>query len=178
MHRKSTVAAITAACLALALGAKPAHAAPPDACKLLSVVQVSAVLGVGLGKGKPPTSSNDKSCQWDAISAASSKARKGVALTLQSPSEASMNSAASSKRGTGKKTARRAADMPSDGFRGHDYYMTIPEIGGVEVPKDRSVLRIRVYGFPTDQIRTKEKILADCVLETLTNGRAQGGCPV
>lgn len=170
MNWRFTIAAISAECLAIAFGAVHAHAAPPDACKLLSAEQISAVLGLQVGEGKPVSSSNNKLCHWDALPG---EAKKGVTLALDSPSQASANAATSAKT-----PARQIAKIPADGFRGDAYYMTVPEVGGVEVPKDRSTLQIRVFGFPVDQTKTKEKTLADCVYETLTNGRSQGGCPV
>ena len=165
MNWKFTVAAIGAGCLAVALSGRNVHGAPPDACKLLSAEQISAVLGIKVGEGKPASPSNNKLCQWD-DPVVVGQARKGVALALQSPSQAFAN------------TARQSAKIPADGFRGDAYYMTMPEVGGVRVPKESSILQIRVHGFPVDQIKTKEKTLADCVYETLTNGRFQGGCPV
>lgn len=160
---------VAAAFLMFAMGAAmTAQAAPPkDACSLLSVEQVSAVLGIKVGEGKPVSPSNDKLCQWDA-SVLVGKARKGVALALQSPQQASANA---------RRLAGRNAKIPAEEFRGGAYDMTMPEVGGVKVPKDSSVLQIRVFGFPADQIKTEEKILADCVVETLTNGRFQGACP-
>lgn len=177
MNWKFTVAAISAGCLAGVLGGRSVHAAPPDACKLLSAAQISAVLGIKVGEGKPASPSNNKLCQWDAPVLAG-KDRKGVALALQSPSQASANAATPAGHRIVKTPARQSAKISVDGFRGDAYYMTMPEVGGIKVPKESSILRIGVYGFPVDQIKTKEKILADCVYETLTNGRFQGGCPV
>ncbi|MFZ0415750.1 MAG: hypothetical protein WBE20_09225 [Candidatus Acidiferrales bacterium] len=168
MNWKFTIAAISAGCLAVALGGRRAHAAPPDACKLLSAEQVSAVLGIRVNEGRPASPSNIKLCQWIAPVLVG-KTKKGVALELQSPSQGSYNAA---------KLAGQVTKIPADGFRRGDYYMAMPEVGEVKVPKESSILQIRVYGFSADQIKTKEKILADCVLETLTNGRFQGGCPV
>lgn len=176
MNCKVTVAAIIAGCFAVALGARRADAAPPDACKLLSTAQIGAVLGIKVGQGKPVSASNNKVCQWDAP-VLDGKTRKGVALALESPSQASSN-AATPDHDVVKTPARQIAKVSVDGFRGNAYYMEMPEVGGVKVPKDSSVLQIRVYGFPVDQIKTKEKTFADCVFETLTNGRSQGGCPV
>lgn len=167
MDWKFTMAAISAGCLAVALGGMRTHAAPPDACKLLSAEQVSAVLGIRVNEGKPSGSSNIKLCQWIAPVLAG-ETKKGVALTLQSPSQGSSNAA---------KPAGQVTRTPADGFQGGDYYMAMPEVGGVRVPKESSILQIRVFGFSADQIKSKEKILADCVLETITNGRFQGGCP-
>ncbi|MGH9683719.1 MAG: hypothetical protein ACRD4S_08935 [Candidatus Acidiferrales bacterium] len=168
MNWKFTLAAISAGCFAVALGGKRAHAAQPAACKLLSMAQVSAVLGIKVDEDKSVSPSNNRVCQWDAPVVVG-KARKGVALAFQSSSQGAANTT---------KPAGQVAKIPADGFRGDAYYMAMPEVGGVKVPKESSVLQIRVYGFPVDQIKTKEKILADCVFETLTNGRFQGGCPV
>lgn len=179
MNWKPTVAALCGAFVIFAMsGSRAVYAAPPtDACRLLSAEQVSAVLGIKVGEGKPASPSNNKLCQWDA-SALVGTARKGVALALQSPSQAFSDAAAPGGHRIVNTPARQSAKIPADGFRGDAYYMTMPEVGGIKVPKDSSVLQIRVYGFPTDQTKAKEKILADCIVETLTNGRSQGGCPV
>lgn len=165
MRWKFTVAAITAGCFTGALAGRRALAAPPDACKLLFEAQINSVIGIKVGEAEP---SNNKSCKWEAPAPAG-KARPGVSLALQSPSRPSADAA---------KPARHVTKTPTEGFHGGTYYMMMPEVGGVKVPKDCSILQIRVYGFPTDQSKTKEKILGDCVLETLTNGRFQGGCPI
>lgn len=179
MNWKFTVAAISAVCFAFGFTAQRAPGATLDPCKLLSAAQISAVLGAEVSAGKPASSSNNKSCRWAALAPlGSSKLRREVALTLLSPSEASMNGAIPAARGGENTPGHKIANLPADGFRADAYYMTMPEIGGVQVPKDRSILKIRVHGFPVDQIKTREKILADCVLETLTNGRFQGECPV
>ena len=175
MNWKFTAAAISAGCFAVALGARRPHAAPPDACKLLSTTQISVALGIKVGEGKPASPSNTKLCQWGALVG---ETRKGVTLALQSPSQATANAATPAGHRIVKTPARQIARTPASGFRGDAYYMTMPEVGGIKVPKASSVLQIRVHGFPVDQTKTKEKILADCVLETLMNGRFQGGCPV
>lgn len=172
MDWKSRVTAISAGCFAVALGAGPAHAAPPDACKLLSQAQINSVLGINVDEAKP---SKNKSCHWEAPTG---KTRKGVSLALQSPSQASAEATAPGGHHIAQTPSRQTTKILPDGFRGDAYYVAMPEVGGVKVPKGSSILQIRVYGFPVDQAKTKEKILADCVIETLTNGRFQGGCPV
>lgn len=177
MNWRFTVAAISAGFFAVALGGRSANAAPPDACKLLSAEQVSAVIGIKVGEGKPVNPSNNKLCQWNA-SVLAGMTRQGVALALQGPPQSPADAAVPPSRSSAKTPARQNATTPANSFRGNAYYMTMPEVGGVKVPKQSSVLQIRVYGFSANQIKTKEKILADCIVETLTNGRFQGGCPV
>ena len=178
MNWKPTVALCGALAIFAMSGSRAAYAAPPtDACRLLSAEQVSAVLGIKVGEGKPVSPSNNKLCQWDAPVLVG-MAREGVALALQGPPESSADVATPPSRRMVKTPSRQNTTIPANSFRGNAYYITMPEVGGVKVPKQSSILQIRVYGFPTDQTKTKEKILADCIVETLTNGRFQGGCPV
>ncbi|MHB8524741.1 MAG: DUF3558 domain-containing protein [Candidatus Acidiferrales bacterium] len=173
MNSKSKFAIGVLALAILALGsAKVSRAAPPtDACSLLTAAQVSAVLGISVGPGKPLSPTNTTLCHWgDPVLFAKGTKRKGVMLTLQNPMAFTY---AKMPAGHG------IAKVPVSGIGDDAVYGTTPGYATVlTVKKGDDVFVVHVTGFPNDQIKAKEKILAQCVIEKLTNGRFQGGCPV
>lgn len=130
-----------------------ASAAPSDACALLTPEQVSRVLGVAVGSGERVVASSPKMCGFGA--AASAKRVVVALLTLE--------------MFTHEKTPLQGISEESVSGLGDDaHFMTTPGIGtGLSVKKSNSAFKIRVYGFPLDQIKEKEKALAQQVLARL-----------
>jgi hypothetical protein len=57
---------------------------------------------------------------------------------------------------------------PVTGIGDDAFYVTTPGIGtAVMIKKGSSVIQIRVYGFPVNEIKEKEKILAQDALSKL-----------
>ena len=161
MNWKSTVPAILAAVFLLALGnTRTAYGAPPkDACSLLTPAQVSAVLGIKVGAGKP-LPGNSKLCHWGApVLMAKGTTKKGVMLTLQDPM-----AFAYAKMPVGHGITK----VPVSGIGDDAVYGTTPGYPTVlTVKKGDVVFVVHVTGFPDDQIKAKEKTLALDVLAKL-----------
>ena len=136
------------------------YAAPPtDACSLLTTAQVSAVLGIKAGAGKPLSPTSTNLCQWGAPVLFATTAKKGVILTLQNPL-----AFAYAKMPVGHGIIK----VPVSGIGDDAVYGSTPGYATVlTVKKGDVVFVVHVSGFPDDQIKTKEKTLALDVLAKL-----------
>lgn len=157
-------------------GSRAAYAAPPtDACALLTPMQVTAVLGVSVGAGERIVRPNSAAlCGWEAR-AQRGMNRKRVVLSIYTrigsltPVER-FNNAKSPIPGIKKELVSGVGDDA--------IYATTPGLGtGLIFRKGDGAFDLRVYGFPIDQVKEKERKLADCVIQKLTNGRFSGECP-
>jgi hypothetical protein len=156
MKCKYLVTAISGAFLLLALSSmQAAYAAPPtDSCALVTPAQVSAVLGVNAGAGEHIVPSNTTLCGYGGAGA-----QKRVVMAILKVSMF-----------TGEKTPLKGiTEESASGIGDEAHYMTTPGFGtGLSVRKGNFVFKVRVYGFPAEQIKAKEKALA---LNALANAK-------
>lgn len=129
-------------------------AAPPaDACSLLSPAQVSSALGVQVTAGERIVPSSPKLCGFGGAAAA-----KRVMTAIITPTMFA-----------GEKHPLQGIQEEQVSGLGDDaHFMTTPGFGtGLSVIKGSFAFKIRVYGFPVDQVEAKEKSLAQQVLSRL-----------
>jgi ABC-type amino acid transport substrate-binding protein len=153
MKMKWNVAMLAAFFIFAAGGSRAVYAAPPtDACALLTPAQVSAVLDLKVGAGTS-LPGNSKLCHWGAaVVMAKGTTKKGVMLTLQSPM-----AFAYAKMPVGNGIIK----VPVSGIGDDAVYGTTPGYPTVlTVKKGNVVFVVHVNGFPDDQIKAKEKMLA------------------
>lgn len=173
MKFKPTLAA--AVFVLVAVGARTASATPPtDACSLLTADQISATLGVPVGPGEKIVPTSTSLCGWE-VPNQKGVDRKRVVLSIYTQ----MGSATPAQRFNRAKTPMQGITKePVTGVGDDAVFVTTPGFGtGLIFRKGDAAFDLRVYGFPIDQIKAKEKKLADCVIQKLTNGRFSGGCP-
>jgi hypothetical protein len=166
MHMKWEMAVISTALLACAIfGAHPAFATPPtDACSLLTPAQVSAVLGVSVGAGEKILPTTTAMCGWE-VPGDKGIGRKRVVLNIYTQ----MGSRTPTQRfNTAKTPIQGITKVPVSGVGDDAIFATTPGFGtGLIFRKGDAAFDLRVYGFPLDQIETKEKTLALDVLAKL-----------
>lgn len=176
MNRKAMVGAFGGAFAAFALGGShAAYAAPPtDACSLLTPVQVTAVLGVSVAAGERVVPGIAALCGWEGPGP-KSMSRKRVVLSIYTQ----IGSLTPVQRfNNAKFPIQGVKKEPVSGVGDDAIFATTPGFGtGLIFRKGDAAFDVRVYGFPIDQVKAKEKKLADCVIQRLTNGRFSGGCP-
>jgi hypothetical protein len=176
MNWKPMAAVLGGAIGILALtGSGAAYAAPPtDACSLLTAAQVSAVLGVSVSAGEKLVPGSAALCGWE-VAGQHSMNRKRVVLSIYTQ----MGSLTPIERfNNAKFPIRGIKKEPVSGVGDDAIFATTPGFGtGLIFRKGDGAFDLRVYGFPIDQVEAKEKKLADCVIQKLTNGRFAGGCP-
>lgn len=147
---------MAAALIAFSTGASQfSYAAPPtDACALVTPAQISAVLGVNTGAGEHIVPSNTTLCGYGGAGA-----QKRVVMAILKVTMFA-----------GEKTPLKGIQEESaSGIGDEAHYMTTPGFGtGLSVRKGDFVFKVRVYGFPIEQIKAKEKALA---LNTLANAK-------
>jgi len=165
MKRKSTVAVILGTIL-FALGAtRAACAAPPaDACSLLTPAQVSAALGVpAAGKALGP-----KACMWvqTGVKPGSPRRRVDVLILIM---QGYTQGYAVAKMPNAPTSATRVSGLGDDA-----YYLAMTsrhQAMELRVKKGNVAFAIRVHRsgtpFTTDQIKAKEKALAQEILAKL-----------
>lgn len=125
-------------------------ATPTDACSLLTSPQVSAELGVQIGPGERVVPSSPKMCGFGGASAA-----KRVVVSI-----ITAEMFAQEKHPLQGIQEEQAAALGDDA-----HYMTTPGFGtGLSVLKGGAAFKVRVYGFPIEQIKQKEKTLAQQIL--------------
>jgi hypothetical protein len=158
----SKLSAILTALFAFAAGGTPlAHAVPPaDACSLLTPAQVSAALGVSVEAGK----TEDKSiCEWSQQDAPALRG-KAVQLTIMEPIG---NLTPVDRFNAAKTPVPGVVKTPVSGlgddavYGGNKFRVTLT------VKKGNSAFEIMVSGFPVEETKAKEKVLAQQVLAKL-----------
>lgn len=168
MNSKLAIAAILGIILTFALGAtRTTYAAPPtDACSLLTPTQVRAVLGVSVSAEKAPAlpDGSHPTCSWSQPGA-NVFASKRALLDIFGP----MGSLSPVDRfNNAKMPVPRVTKTPLSGVGDDAIYITTgASVTGLDVRKGNAVFQIRVSGFPLEQIKEKEKALAQDVLERL-----------
>lgn len=157
--RVRTVLAFLFACVVISSALSPAKAAPPtDACTLLTEAQVSSVLGTSVAAGQHL--GGNSLCAWGKMGG------KRVVLSIYTQ----MGSMTPVQRFNNAKNTpvRGIAKTPVSGIGDDALYMTTPGLGtGVFFRKGSAAFDLRVYGFPLDQLKEKEKTLALDVIAKL-----------
>jgi len=157
MHSKPTIAAIIGAILIVVVGNSPSAAG--DACSLLTQDQVSTVLGVPVGAGKLISLNNPRMCGWS-VPGGSTLTAKSVVLTIST-----MKSFAQ-----GKTPIPGVTKSHISGVGDEAYYVTSAGLGTtLNVRKESTAFSISVKGsgFSVEQIKAKEKTLAQTILTSL-----------
>lgn len=166
MQSKLIVAAIMGTAFALCVGTgrsaprrtPPTPPAPPtDACALLTQAQVSAALGVSVGAGQRVMPNTATICGWQ-VPGESSMSRKRVVASIYTQ----LGSRTPVDRfNTAKTPIKGITKTPVSGVGDDAIYATTPGLGtGLIFRKGASAFDVRVYGFPPEQIKEKEKTLA------------------
>lgn len=129
-------------------------AAPPtDACSLVTAAQVSAALGVPIGAGERIVPSSPKLCGFGGAGAA-----KRVVTAIITPEMFDHE----------KHPLQGIKEEQLSGVGDDAHYMTTPGFGtGLSVKKGSFAFKVRVYGFPLEQVEQKEKTLAQEILAKL-----------
>lgn len=155
MNRKVKVSvAIAGFFLFELMSIRPSYAAPPtDSCALVTPAQVSAVLGVTVGAGEHIIPSNATLCGFGSGGAAKHVVMAILKVTMFA----------------GEKTPLKGIEEETaNGIGDEAHYMITPGFGtGLSVRKGNFAFKVRVYGFPIEQIKAKEKALALNVLAKL-----------
>jgi hypothetical protein len=162
-HIRNLTAALIAGAMYIAVVLSPvstAGAAPARAaCSLLTQAQVGAVLGVSVAAGQPFMPGDTGQCMWSQLGRPAPSERR-VLLFLQEP--LFHDGGKKPLAGSGITIA------PATGIGDDAYFDTTPGQGiGLHVKKGSAAFTVRVYGFPEDQIRTKERTLAQNILTKL-----------
>lgn len=139
-------------------------AAPTDACALLTPEQVSAVLGVTVGPGQRVTPTNGLICGW-AQPSDTSHTGKRVVLSIYGQ----LGSRTPADRfATAKTPVQGVEKTPVAGVGDDAFYATTPGLGtGLIFKKGESAFDLHVYGFPVEEIKAKEKMLAADILRKI-----------
>ncbi len=161
MRAKPSIAAIIGAIIILSVGIPPltGDAMGADACAFLTRDQVSTVLGVPVGAGKLVSLSDPHVCEWSVPGGPTLTAKK-VVLTI-----ITMRAFSQGKTpipGITKTPVRRIGDAA--------YYVTASDLGTtLNFRKERAAFSVTVKGggFSTEQIKEKEKTLAQTILANL-----------
>jgi hypothetical protein len=165
MAGRTKVAAAVAGFLFAVFGSSVAHAAPPtDACSLLTSAEVSAALGVSVGAGEKIVPNSTALCGWE-VPGEKSMDRKRVVLSIYTQ----MGSRTPVDRFNAAKTPMKGITKePVSGVGDDAIFATTPGFGtGLIFRKGNAAFDLRVYGFPVDQLKAKEKTLAQSVLAKL-----------
>ena len=152
VSRTATTAAL-AVVVTLATSHVAFAATPTDACSLLTAAQVSAELGVQIGPGERVVPTSSKMCGFGGAASA-----KRVVVSI-----ITAEMFAHEKHPLQGIEEEQAAGLGDDA-----HYMTTPGFGtGLSVLKGGAAFKVRVYGFPIEQIKQKEKTLAQEILTKL-----------
>lgn len=163
MHSKSSIAASIAGFIAVILllcaGSPRAAAAPPsNACSLLTQAQVSAALGVSAaGKGVVP-----KVCLWSETGTRPGASVKKVDLVIMD-----MNGCNIAKIPNNKVLVIPVSGLGDDAY---NFAMASGQYMTLRFKKGSVAFSIRVHragAFSVDQVKAKEKTLAQEVLARL-----------
>ena len=131
-------------------------ALPSDACSLLTTAKVSEVLGAAVKNGERIVPTSPIMCGWAGPEGpVNSKRVVASILTLDMFSHE-------------KTPLKGIVETQAPGLGDEAHYMTTPGFGtGLSVRKGNFAFKIRVYGFPDETIKQKEKVLAEQVLAKL-----------
>jgi hypothetical protein len=140
--------------------------AATDACALLTQAQVSAVLGVSVGAGLEIVPNRTTVCGWE-VPGDKSTNRKRVVLLIYTQ----IGSMTPVQRFNTAKTpiaVKGITKEPVTGVGDDAVSVTTQGLGtGLIFKKGAYAFDLRVYGFPLDQVKAKEKTLALDVIARL-----------
>lgn len=155
--RLTTFLAGTAAIVFFICAGSPARAqpAPPtDACSLLTQSQVSVALGISVGAGQPLVPTSPLNCGWEPTGASGPNSKRVIASIIRVDQFTHE-----------KLPLHGITETQASGIGDEAHYMTTPGFGtGLSVKKGNYAFKLRVYGFPLDQVEAIEKKLAQNVL--------------
>jgi hypothetical protein len=144
-------------------GLRPTYAAPPtDACSLLTAAQVSAALGISV-KGEPASPDDKTICAWPPSSPLN---KKGVLLHIVGP----VGTLTPAQQFDTIKTplpVKGITKVPVSGLGDDAVYGETRFYTELTVKKGDFVFQIKVNGFPVEEVKAKEKTLAQDVLAKL-----------
>jgi hypothetical protein len=154
MRSKIIIAVVVAGLFVVRTGTSRAA---NDACSLLTETQVNAVLGGSVNAGQHITPNNPLLCGWSQSGATTPSSKRVVVDIL-----ADIGSSKPVDRfNTAKTPVQGITKTPANGIGDDALYITTPGLGtALMVKKGNSVIQIRVYGFPVEEIKEKEKTLA------------------
>lgn len=147
-------ALVAAAFLFILALPRGAFAAPPaEACALVTAAQVGNVLGVPVQAGEPLVPGNATLCGFGGSGAA-----KRVVTSIITPVMFANE----------MHPLKGIQEEQVSGLGDDAHFMTTPGFGtGLSVKKGSFAFKVRVYGFPIEQTKAKEKALAQEVLAKL-----------
>lgn len=144
--------------ICIVCASRAAYAAPPtDACSLLTPAQVGSVLGISISAGGPLSPNMKAICGWPAPGGGAPPKRVMVNI-------ANVRAFAGAKMGLGGK---EEVITPLGGLGDEAFYDVVGRSTALFVRKGDFAFSVRVYGFPPDEIKAKEKALALDVLARL-----------
>lgn len=132
-------------------------AAPPgDACSLLTSAQVSEALGISVKNGERLVPTSPTMCGWAAPGGPlNAKHVVAAIITLESFNRE-------------KTPVQSIVKTQASGLGDDAHYITTPGFGtGLSVRKGGFAFKVRVYGFSDDELKQKERALAQEVLAKL-----------
>jgi hypothetical protein len=176
MNCKAMIAVLGGGIATFALDGSPAACAgpPADACSLLTAAQVTAVLGVPVAAGEKIMPGSAALCGWT-IPGQKSRKGKRVVLSTYTPLR---NRTLIERFNAAKAPIPGTTRQPVSGVGDEAMFVIAPALGtGLIFRMGDRAFDLRVHGFPREQIKVKERELADCVIQKLTNGRYAGDCP-
>jgi hypothetical protein len=142
----------------------PLPAPATDACALLTQAQVSAVLGAAVGAGQEIVPNRTTVCGWQVPG---DKDRKRVVLLIYTQ----IGSMTPVQRYNNAKMPIAVKGITKEPVTGvGDDAVSVTTQGlstGLIFKKGASAFDLRVYGFPLDQVKAKEKTLALDVIARL-----------
>lgn len=159
MGWKLKIATSIVALLPLLMGGpRTAHATPPtDACSLLTSAQVGSVLGISVSAGGLLSPNMKKTCGWPPPGGAVPPKRVLVNI-------ANANVFAGAKMGL---VGKSEVITPVSGVGDEAFYDVVGRGIAFFARKGDFAFSVRVYGFPPNEIKAKEKALAQDVLAKL-----------
>lgn len=153
MLRSGIIVRLAFTALLVAVAPHADAATLTDACSLLTPAQVGAVLGVPIGQGERLVATSPKLCGFGGAAA-----DKRVVLTITTADVFDHE----------KHPFKGIQEEQATGLGDDAHYMTTPGFGtGLSVLKGGFVFKVRVYGFPIDEVKQKERLLAQEVLSKL-----------
>ncbi|HEV2306068.1 MAG TPA: hypothetical protein VGR93_11155 [Candidatus Acidoferrales bacterium] len=155
---KLRLTVIVAVFFTFAIGSvRTALAAPPkDACSLLTSAQVSSVLGFSAKPGRI-ISTDTTVCDWPvaSLSKMTAKDTKEIEVKILDADSWAMIAPAAS----GAAQVKGIGDIAA--------YLGPPTLMTLYVKKGTTEFDVNVHGFPLDQVKAKEKTLAQDILAKL-----------
>ena len=148
--------------LVVSVVAKPAFAAPTDACAVLTLAQVSAAVGVSVQAGTHVNQTFTKTCTWTPATPGEVKA---VTLNLQTAAEYDGGKAKLEKVKTLMPNPPKTT--PVAGIGDDAYLLEFPNITSLFVKKGTGAFKLVIYGaMPAAKAESAEKTLATQALSS------------